>query len=385
MPQPKIGDDVTHLMPAAGEDVTAMMGDSGDSSSSWTDTALDLLPLAGGIVGGIVGAPTGPGAIGTAALGGAAGQGVKGLLQGLLGKRNLAQDTPLSVAQEMGEEGVKQGVGQAVGMGTTAGLRMLGKGLARASFGAQKGLRAKFPTVDVDAVALREGVGPGNIRKAAALSKAANQNVDDVAAALDASGAKRVQPREMVKNLRKPYDRAKTAKFADDQAEIVGEAKRLRRAHRGGESLKDSNVVRQEHYARSDGYLQGAADPRKAGTASKIHGEVGKAISEAQRSRGGNMGEALDRSQQMMALEKIVRSSEAHTPMLRFLLPVAGAGTGYAAGGDTSDVLKGAALGLAATNPTVLFKSGQLSNAIARPTGEMARVLAMLAALSEEK
>src|SRR3990167_1286275 len=54
---------------------------------SWTDTAVDALPMVGGALGGLAGAIGGPvGAIGGAALGGAGGEGFKQSINALRGK-----------------------------------------------------------------------------------------------------------------------------------------------------------------------------------------------------------------------------------------------------------------------------------------------------------
>lgn len=82
------------------------------------------LPIAGGVVGGIVGIPLGPGAIGAAAIGGAGGEAWRQNAARALGMD--APDTSLEAAKEIGIEGLIQGAGQAFGMGAgkTAGLAM---------------------------------------------------------------------------------------------------------------------------------------------------------------------------------------------------------------------------------------------------------------------
>ncbi len=84
------------------------------------DTAVDALPIVGGIVGGIAGAPLGPLAIGTAAIGGAGGEGWKRAINSLRGKTNPADETPERVINAVKKAGVEQGAGTALGMGGAA-------------------------------------------------------------------------------------------------------------------------------------------------------------------------------------------------------------------------------------------------------------------------
>ena len=58
------------------------------SERTWTDTAVDALPVIGGALGGIAGAGLGPLAIGTAAIGGAGGEGFRRAINDLRGKGN---------------------------------------------------------------------------------------------------------------------------------------------------------------------------------------------------------------------------------------------------------------------------------------------------------
>lgn len=71
------------------------------------------LPIAGGVIGGLLGAELGPGAIGTATIGGAAGESYR-----QMAARSLGIDAPatsMEAAKKIGEEGVVQGAGEALG------------------------------------------------------------------------------------------------------------------------------------------------------------------------------------------------------------------------------------------------------------------------------
>lgn len=105
--------------------------------SSWTDTAVNLLPAAGGALGGIVGGVGGtafgvgvggvPGAMGGAALGGAAGEAAKQLINRVRGED--APDTSGEAAQAIGGQAVTQGVVEGLGHGASRVVAGVGKAM----------------------------------------------------------------------------------------------------------------------------------------------------------------------------------------------------------------------------------------------------------------
>lgn len=90
---------------------------------TWTDTAVDALPMVGGAVGGTVGGIGGtvagfgvggvPGAIGGAALGGGAGEAARQLMNRVRGQ--AAPPTMGAAAADIGKEGALQGVMEGAG------------------------------------------------------------------------------------------------------------------------------------------------------------------------------------------------------------------------------------------------------------------------------
>lgn len=88
---------------------------------------LDTLPAAGGIVGGVLGAGSGPGAIGASALGGGAGEAFKQLAERAIGVK--APETSGEAAANIGTEAVLQGVGEMTGRA----LPLAAKGLRNAA------------------------------------------------------------------------------------------------------------------------------------------------------------------------------------------------------------------------------------------------------------
>jgi hypothetical protein len=74
---------------------------------------LDTLPAAGGILGGVLGAPSGPAAVGASALGGAAGEAFKQLAERAIGVK--APESGTEAAAGIATEAVLQGAGEGVG------------------------------------------------------------------------------------------------------------------------------------------------------------------------------------------------------------------------------------------------------------------------------
>lgn len=72
-----------------------------------------LLPMAGGVIGGLAGAPLGPGAVATAGLGGAAGESYRQILARSMGKK--APETSIEAAKDIGIEGATQAAGEGSG------------------------------------------------------------------------------------------------------------------------------------------------------------------------------------------------------------------------------------------------------------------------------
>lgn len=100
---------------------------------------LELLPAAGGLAGGLLGSELGPGAIGTAGLGGAAGEAIR---QGILNQGYGKPVSPLGIAG--------QGLGQAAAEATGFGLAKLAgaaaRPLMRKSLGVVSTLAKRFRT-----------------------------------------------------------------------------------------------------------------------------------------------------------------------------------------------------------------------------------------------
>lgn len=96
---------------------------SESASRTWTDTAVDAVPLVAGAIGGLAGTVGGPvGAVGGAALGGAAGEGARQLIELARGKSKPLSS--IDAAKEMLKSGAAnaamEGGGQLIGAGLKA-------------------------------------------------------------------------------------------------------------------------------------------------------------------------------------------------------------------------------------------------------------------------
>jgi hypothetical protein len=88
-----------------------------EARRTWTDTAVDALPMAGGMVGGVAGTVAGGplGAVGGATLGGGAGEAAKQLVNRVRGAQapQTSGDAALAIAGQGAVNGALEGVGQA--------------------------------------------------------------------------------------------------------------------------------------------------------------------------------------------------------------------------------------------------------------------------------
>ena len=141
---------------AATADMMAQSTFEGDPTAprTWTDTAVDALPMLGGIGGGIVGGIGGtvlgmgvggvPGAVGGATLGGGAGESARQLINRARGAD--APATALDAATGIGIQGAVQGASEALGAGVagvaTRGAKAVYRGFLKPSISARMAPRA---------------------------------------------------------------------------------------------------------------------------------------------------------------------------------------------------------------------------------------------------
>lgn len=362
---------------------------------TWTDTAVDALPYVGGLLGGLVGAPLGPLAIGTAAIGGAGGEGWKRAINSLRGETPPAEETPSAVLGAVAKSGRDQGVAQGVGMGVGAVASRAARPLMRSAHGAMASVRRKFPTVNLEDVALREGVAVSSrgASKAARLSRAANRNIARTVREAGRSGAAPVTAAEIRRPLWAELKRAKATKIPGDIAQVQNAIRDVNKTYSGGIGVDDALVLKQRLQELAKPALQGAADPRSASLSAKLSAAQARGVRDALVQRGGGarvaggrveggaIGDALTRSQELMALDKAMQASRAPSK-LRLIAEGALGGAGYVAGGsdNPAEGLAPAALLHLILSPSARSRAALYGPALSR---EVTRLAMQLAAQNE--
>jgi hypothetical protein len=136
---------------------------------TWTDVAVDALPAAGGLLGGVVGGIGGtafglgiggaPGAIGGATLGGGAGEAFKQLINRARGAD--APATSLDAATEIGKRGGIEGASEAAGLGVMKAGKMAAHGLMDFAIRPAPTVAEEFG--DIAGTAIKERLPVGSI------------------------------------------------------------------------------------------------------------------------------------------------------------------------------------------------------------------------------
>jgi len=240
MPEPQIGEDVTALMPEVGDDVTALMASHestpkpDEKSRTWTDTAIDALPILGGAIGGIVGNIPG------AALGGAGGEGFRRSIQQLRGKEPVDASVGESL-KGVATQGAIQGATEGVGQLANAGLRMGGKAIYRGLLKPSKAIREGFGGDAVVQTLMDEGAtisGKGLDKTAGKLSASRAQALKMVEDAAPTSTM--VDPREVIGEFAPVVKTLKQRISAGQPSELAAvgaQGKRLMKAINAGAGM----------------------------------------------------------------------------------------------------------------------------------------------------
>jgi len=218
---------------------------------TWTDTAVDALPLIGGMAGGIVGAPLGPLAIGTAAIGGAGGEGFRRAIQTLRGKRPI-DDSTSETLKGLATEGRAQGAAQAVGLGVGALASKTGHALYRGLLKPKDAVVAKYGDVVPGLIKRNRLITPGGAAKSKAAMLASRDAADDVVAR--ASGRTpfiRSSDVAQFDDVSKTLAERALGGQADETGKVVERVARLRRtmdsANDGlGLDVAEANVVKRQ-------------------------------------------------------------------------------------------------------------------------------------------
>lgn len=218
---------------------------------TWTDTAVDALPMVGGSVGGLLGMAGGPaGAAAGAALGGAGGEGWRRVIQGARGKRNLAQDSMTEAAGGVALEGGKQAAAEVVGGAIGKGLTKVAPRLYRGLLKPSKAIEQGFGGDDVVKTLMDNGVTISE----KGLEKVTGRMADSRGAAMrmvkDAGpGSTFVSPAEVVREFRPVVETLKKRAAIGQTDELAKVGERGRRLVRslgrgvdaeGAQALKET-------------------------------------------------------------------------------------------------------------------------------------------------
>lgn len=194
-------DDIDAPTTFRAEDVTPTPPPMPKTPESWADWAINKLPVAGGITGGILGSLIGPeGTIVGGLLGAGGAEAYKQLINRARGRP--APSTPLAATQAIAKEGVWQGAApEAVGLGTGAVLRAGGTRLMQSAvkptLAAAK--RATGGTPQLVRTLLDEGISitKAGQAKLSALIEATNEQIKDALAGSSAT----ISPHAVVTRL----------------------------------------------------------------------------------------------------------------------------------------------------------------------------------------
>lgn len=247
---------------------------------SWTDTAVDWLPAAGGAVGGLAGNI--PGAM----LGAAAGEAYKQLIQRARGQRTDAD--PVAAAKDIGVSSVTQGAAPEVGGAIIgAGMKAVAphlmqtalKPTLRTMMDAVKGA----PVPRVVKTLLDEGVNvtPGGVAKLKGLVTASQQDIKAAIAAAEASG-KTIQPNLVASRLNQTAQTfANQVNPAVDLEAVSNAGQQFLEAHGGQEMTPTTaQTLKQGTYAQLR----------------KKYGQLGTADTEAQKALARGLKEELEQA-----------------------------------------------------------------------------------------
>ena len=379
-------------------EVTKLVGSAPTSAPqapgrTWTDTAVEALPMAGGALGGVLGAAGGPlGAMGGAAMGGGGGEAFKQLINRARGAD--APGSPMEAAKNIGISGAVQGAIEGV---TGLGGRLLTRGASRLYRSALKpsvAIRQEFP--NIVQTGLREGVpvsAKGTAKAGRLLTTSAKQ-ADDVIR--QAAGGPPVSTRTVVKALRPARDVAQQRAalgLADDTPEIASRARALARQHPGGIPVERAQTLKKTAQDLADTAFR---TQERGGTVRTVEPQLNQAVARGLKTgieeRVPAVGAINKRTQDLMGLTKALEAAEGRVGnTLPQAVGARGALSALAGGGTyaaTGDPKLGAAVGIGSMllqNPgsasniaRLMNRTGQATQSQWTPQAIRAALLAMM-------
>lgn len=180
------------------------------------------------MVGGAIAAPLTGGtsllpAMAAAGLGGAGGAGVGLMAKAVRGDADTP-NTPLGVAEEMGKQGVTQGLMEGGGRLVSGALRMAGRRLYQSALAPTVAMRAENPNLITAGLEHAIPVSKGGEQKALDLMLASKGSADQlVADAAAAPGAPMVDPRQAVGGIAKAVSQVRDLPVARPQMRAIGD------------------------------------------------------------------------------------------------------------------------------------------------------------------
>lgn len=226
---------------------------------------------------------------------------------GFLGSR-LRGDSREDAATEGAIEGGLQG-----GMGLAMkGAKAVAHGLMRGTV--PKNISTNFDDVDIAGAALKAGAVPGSARSARrieGLSRIANDRVQQ-----SASQVPPVTRGDAFRGLRPLYQEAKAAGMPDRAGMVFDRAKDIigeipARGLSGSGALARKGILQQEGKAALN-----APNPKAAALGPQLADAERSGIVQSLR-RSPAMGDALDNSQRMMALDRVMKDAAHSNPVTR--------------------------------------------------------------------
>lgn len=182
---------------ARGETAAAPAAAPTTPGRTWTDTAVDLLPAAGGVVGGVVGSLGGsvlgmgvggvPGAVGGATLGGGAGEAAKQLVNRMRGAS--APASAGEAATQIGVQGGVQGAGELVGAGLVGAAGKASPWLMNRALNLTDRLSREFPQLSSTMIEKALTVTQGGLAQARQLLSTAKSEANAALQTAHAAGA----------------------------------------------------------------------------------------------------------------------------------------------------------------------------------------------------
>lgn len=275
-----------------------------EPKSSLLDTALKAAPAVGGMVGSFAGgSKLSPAGMALAGVGGAAGEAVRQVGQSLRGDFSDVPETVMGRLGKIGTEGLKQGGIEGVGRGAVTGVKTLARGVMRGAI--PKGIANKFPQLDVAQEALNRNAVPGlgaSARRINRQSRAAN--AERVAAARTVPD---LTARQATSGHRALYDDAVSARMPDRARAVVDDVRGIRRELAGGLSGEGA-LARKEILQQEGKAAVNAPNPKTAALGPQLANTQRRAIVDQMR-QTPRMATALDESQALMALDKVMQDA----------------------------------------------------------------------------